>query len=263
VPLATRLTAREIGAALDEAAVSLLVVDGASAPAVDGHRVTVLARRDLAARASGRERVDIPLSPAAAAVAVLTSGTTGRPRAALLSHAGLASSARAWGAALPPATGWLLCLGLSHVAGLGVVWRALRAGVPLRVVTGFDPEPVLAALGDPGGPSHVSVVPVQLARLLDAAGTKPPPPDLRAVLVGGAPVPPDLVRRASAAGWPVIPTYGLTEAGSGVTALSVREAAGSPGSAGRPLPGVAVRIAEPGPDGVGEIQVLSPASFSG
>jgi pimeloyl-ACP methyl ester carboxylesterase len=71
------------------------------------------------------------------------------------------------------------------------------------------------------------------------------------------------VRRATAAGWPVIPTYGLTEAGSGVTALATGEAAATPDSAGRPLPGVMVRIAGPGPDGVGEIEVRTPAAFSG
>jgi O-succinylbenzoic acid--CoA ligase len=263
VPLGTRLSDREIGAALDEAAVSLLVVDGAAASAVNGHGVPVLAPADLAARAAGRERQGVAQDPASAAVAILTSGTTGRPKAALLSHAGLAASALAWAAALPPASGWLLCLGLSHVAGLGVVWRALGAGVPLSVVTPFKPERVLAVLGEPGGPSHVSVVPVQLTRLLDAAGAASAPPGLRAVLVGGAPVPPDLVRRASAAGWPVVPTYGLTEAGSGVTALPAEECAGIPDCAGRPLPGIAVRIAEPALDGVGEIQVLSPASFAG
>jgi len=144
-----------------------------------------------------------------------------------------------------------------------VAWRALGAGVPLTAVRASEPEAVLAAFHRPDAASHVSLVPVQLARLLDAAGDAPPPPSLRAVLLGGAPIPPDLVRRATAAGWPVIPTYGLTETGSGVTALPVDEAATAPGSAGRPLPGVAVRIAQPGADGVGAIEVRTPAAFSG
>jgi pimeloyl-ACP methyl ester carboxylesterase len=89
------------------------------------------------------------------------------------------------------------------------------------------------------------------------------PAALRAVLLGGAAIPPDLVRRATAAGWPVIATYGLTEAGSGVTALPTGDATASPGCAGRPLPGVMVRITGPSPDGVGEIEVRTPAAFSG
>ncbi len=140
------------------------------------------------------------------------------------------------------------------------------------MVDGFEPDAVLALLRRPEAPSHVSLVPVQLARLLEAASTPAPgdaplvasaPAALRAVLLGGAAIPPDLMRRATAAGWPVIATYGLTEAGSGVTALSIGDATASPGCAGRPLPGVMVRITGPSPDGVGEIEVRTPAAFSG
>jgi O-succinylbenzoic acid--CoA ligase len=71
------------------------------------------------------------------------------------------------------------------------------------------------------------------------------------------------VARARAAGWPVVPTYGLTEAGSGVSALATGDVAAHPGSAGRPLPGVGIRIADPAADGTGEIQVRTPAVFTG
>ena len=59
----------------------------------------------------------------------------------MLSERALAASADAWLAALPPATGWLLALGLGHVAGLGVLWRAIAAGVPMRIADGSDPQP--------------------------------------------------------------------------------------------------------------------------
>jgi O-succinylbenzoic acid--CoA ligase len=262
VPLGTRLTHREIADALEETTPALLVHDADLAAVAGAHGVRALAPAALLARATGVPRRSVDLDAGAPAVAVLTSGTSGSPKAALLSHRALSASAAAWTAVLPPATGWLLCLGLAHVAGLGVAWRALGAGLPLHVIAGFDPEAVLAALRRPGAPSHCSLVPVQLARLLDAAPAAPPAA-LRAVLLGGAPIPPDLVGRAVAAGWPVIPTYGLTEAGSGVTALATDEAAATPGSAGRPLPGVAVRISEPGTDGVGEIEVRTVAAFSG
>jgi O-succinylbenzoic acid--CoA ligase len=264
VPLATRLTRREIGLALAEVAPALVVRDRALADVAAGHGSPDVGPDELLERAAGAERRGVGLDPAAAAVAVLTSGTTGRPRAALLTHRALAASAAAWTQALPPATGWLLCLGLAHVAGIGVAWRALGAGLAVTLAPADDPAAILAALGagDPTA-SHVSVVPTQLARLLDAAASAPPPPGVRAVLLGGAPIPPDLVLRAVAAGWPVVPTYGLTEAGSGVTALPADEVAAMPSSAGRPLPGVGVRIAEPGPDRVGEIQVRTPAAFSG
>ena len=199
----------------------------------------------------------------APAVIVLTSGTTGRPRAGILSTAALEASVQAWLAALPPATGWLLAVGLGHVAGLGVVWRAALSGVPLVVLPRADAASIVRALdGDPA-PSHVSLVPTMLARVLDAVEDGLPPPTLRAVLLGGGSIPPELVTRALRAGWPIVPTYGLTEAGSGVTALATAEAARHPGSAGLALPGVTIRIAEPADDGVGEILVRSPARFLG
>ena len=175
----------------------------------------------------------------------------------------MAASADSWCAALPPATGWLLALGLGHVAGLGILWRAIAGRVPVRITGRADPAAILAALAAEPPMSHVSLVPAQLARLLDAAGDAAPPPALRAVLLGGGPIPPALVTRAIRAGWPVVPTYGLSETGSGATALATAEALDHPGSAGRPLPGVRVTIEEPDADGVGEIVVETAARFSG
>jgi O-succinylbenzoic acid--CoA ligase len=283
-PLGTRLTARELADAGLEMGPRLVVHDGEHANGAGALGVPTVGLDALATLAGASPTPAVALDPNAAAVAILTSGTTGRPKAALLSHAAMAASAGSWSAALPPATGWLLCLGLAHVAGLGVAWRAIGAGVPLRVVPDFDPEIVLNALRH-GPASHVSLVPTQLACLLDADDTaraagpadaaraadhdtgNPAGPGLgaglRAVLLGGAPIPPALVTRALAAGWPVVPTYGLTEAGSGVTALLTADAATRPGSAGKPLPGVALRIADPAADGTGVIQVRTPAAFSG
>src|SRR5450759_177763 len=111
--------------------------------------------------------------------------------------------------------------------------------------------------------SHVALVPAQLARVLDAAGDGPPPPSLRAVLLGGGGIPPALVTRAVRAGWPVVPTYGLSETGSGATALATADALANPVCAGGPLPGVRLTIEEPDAGGVGEIVVETAARFSG
>ena len=84
----------------------------------------------------------------------------------------------------------------------------------------------------------MSLVPGQLVRLLDTAHDGTPPASVRAVLLGGGSIPATLVERAARAGWPVVTTYGLSEMGSGVTALAGNEVAAAPGTAGRPLPGV-------------------------
>lgn len=263
-PLGTGLTANELSAAAEVVDPYLVVHGPGLAAAAVALGRPMLALDDLTASDAAPEPGDVPtVDLAEPAVVVLTSGTTGRPKAAELSTAALIASADAWLAALPPATGWLLSLGLGHVAGLGVVWRAALSGVPLVVLPRSDPAAVVQALGGDPAPSHVSLVPTTLARLLDAVADAPPPPTLRAVLLGGGTIPPELVSRAIAAGWPVVPTYGLTEAGSGVTALPSSEAARHPESAGRALPGIEIQIAEPDAAGVGEILVLTPARFTG
>ncbi len=271
VPLGVGLTEAELTAAVDVTDPHIVVHGpgfGAVAAALGRPTLALhlLTDGDPQGRPDGNPQGQ-PLTilspdPAAPAAIVLTSGTTGRPKAVVLSRDAMTASAEAWLAALPPATGWLLAVGLNHVAGLGVVWRADRSGVPLVVLPRPDATAIVAALAGDPAPSHVSVVPATLVRLLDAAGG-PPPSTLRAVLVGGGPIPPELVTRALEAGWPVVPTYGLSEAGSGVTALPTAEAARHPDSAGRPLPGVEIRIAEPDDNGVGEIQVASPSRFTG
>jgi o-succinylbenzoate---CoA ligase len=75
------------------------------------------------------------------------------------------------------------------------------------------------------------------------------------VLVGGGPAPVALLARARAAGLPVLHTYGLTEAGSQVTAERPGDADGA--TAGWPLPGVEVRVSD------GEIEVRGPTMMLG
>ena len=246
-PVSSGLTGRELAAATRaiEPAAVLREVD-LSGRDTTGQALPAIAGRD-------------PEDPA---VVVGTSGTTGTPRGVVLSHRAMAASADSWLAVLPPVTGWVLPLGVAHVAGLGILWRALRDGVPVVLVPRGDPAALLRALESVPAPSHVSLVPTQLARLLDTAAG-PPPGTLRAVLLGGGPIPPALVTRALRAGWPVVPTYGLSETASGATALDPEEAWDHPDSAGRPLPGVHLAIADEGRDGVGEIVVQSTARCSG
>ena len=254
------LTTTELTAAVATMGVGLLVHDREHAAQARQLSIDTI-ELDRVRRGDATYVRDAPALDAAAVI-VLTSGTTGASRAALLSHGALAASATAWLTALPPATGWLLAVGLGHVAGLGVIWRSSMARTPVVVAPGSDPVAILAALRDDPRPSHASLVPTMLARLLELPDGAPPA-TLRAVPLGGGPIDPALVERALDAGWPVVPTYGLTEAGSGVTALPTEEAATHPSSAGRPLPGVRVRIDDPDPDGIGDIVVDTPARFSG
>lgn len=236
-PLPVSLTTGELASAAEAIEPRVVLHDGDLETAATAIGRPTIAIEDLVGSEATGVAPPPLLDPGAPAVAILTSGTTGRPKIAVLSVAALVASAEAWLAALPPATGWLLALGLGHVAGLGVVWRAALGRVPLVVLARPDPAEIVAALTREPAPSHVSVVPTTMVRILDLVADGPPPATLRAIPLGGGPIDPLLVDRALRAGWPVVPTYGLSEAGSGVTALATADVEAHRGTAGRPLPG--------------------------
>ncbi|MGE0158035.1 MAG: class I adenylate-forming enzyme family protein [Gemmatimonadales bacterium] len=189
-----------------------------------------------------------------------TSGTAGRSRGVALSFAALQANAAASceRLSLSPADIWLASLSPAHVGGLVLIARALLIGCGLALSGRFEVATAWAALRGSSSVTHLSVVPTQLLRLIEAAGDAPPPPTLRCVLVGGAGIPAQLLTRALAARWPVALTYGLTEATSQVATSPPESTRRQPGSVGRPLHGVEVRIA---PDG--EILVRGATLASG
>jgi o-succinylbenzoate---CoA ligase len=152
----------------------------------------------------------------APAILVHTSGTTSAPKPIRLTYGNWLWSALGSAVALgvDPDERWLCTLPLSHVGGLSILLRSAIYGTTAIVHERFDTDRVLHALRQPDGPTVVSLVPTTLARLLD-------PPALRWALLGGAPLPPALIERARAAGVPVAPTYGLTEACSQVATAGV------------------------------------------
>ena len=164
-----------------------------------------------------RDRHDLD-EPAAI---IHTSGTSGTSKPVALTYGNWLWSALGSAVALglDPEERWLSALPLSHVGGLSIVLRSAIYATTAIVHERFDTERVLGELmsASPGAPTVVSLVPTTLRRLLDAGLREPPA--LRWALVGGAPIPPALVRRAQDAGIPVASTYGLTEACSQVTTL--------------------------------------------
>lgn len=209
--------------------------------------------------------------PVGAQAVLWTSGTAGRPRGVAISFRNLAASALATRErlGLGPDDVWLASLSPAHVGGLALITRALLLGGRLVAVGRFDAERTLELIDDGPSPdasrlegetapvSHVSVVPTQLHRLLDLRGDRPPPETLRCALVGGAHAPTDLVERALERGWPLALTYGLTEATSQVATAPPALTARKPGTVGKPLDGVELRVA-----GDGEMLVRGPTVVS-
>lgn len=152
----------------------------------------------------------------AVAAVIHTSGTSAQARPIALTYGNWLWSALGSAVALglDPNERWLCCLPVAHVGGLSILVRSAIYGTTVIAHERFDAERVLAALRDPEGPTLVSLVPATLSRLLD--GGLRHPPALRWALLGGAAIPAALLDRAAAAGVPVAPTYGMTEACSQV-----------------------------------------------
>lgn len=201
---------------------------------------------------------------------VFTSGSTGEPKAAVLSWRN--HFWNAWASAarlgLHQQDAWWLGLPLYHVGGLAVVWRAVLHGLPLVLPAsfrGFDPH-ALTAPEYSRRPTLVSLVPTMLFRVLEA-GIQPWP-ELRVVLLGGARAVPSLLQEALDRGWPLALTYGLTETASQVATATPDLVRRKPGTVGPPLLFTQVDISQtssrPGvPHPVGEIRVQGPTVFHG
>ena len=164
-------------------------------------------------------------------VVLFTSGSTGAARGVVLSRDALiaATEASAEHLGWHDDDRWLLALSMAHAGGLAVVVRCLAARRPLVLAE--------SALADAlARCTLASLVPAQLAQLLDDPAWRPPP-QLRAILLGGAAAPPSLLAAAAARGVPFLATYGMTES-FGQVATAPIERAGRPSAPLVPLANV-------------------------
>ena len=191
--------------------------------------------------------------PEAVMTLLFTSGTTGIPKAVPLTAANweAAVSASAIHLGHTAEDEWLIAMPLHHVGGLSVLFRAAYVGGRVRMLPHFDAAEFADALSD--GVTFASVVPTMLRRVLDLDDRSYR--GLKAVLVGGGPIPPGLLEEAWGRGIPALPTYGMTETCAQVATLQPDS---EPAYRVHPLPGVEVRIE---PDG--RIALRGPQVFAG
>ncbi len=208
------------------------------------------------------------LPPEAVAAIVYTSGTTGRPKGAMLTRANLASNAfvlaRAWH--FSPADELVHVLPLFHVHGLFVaINTVLASGAGLTLMPRFEPAAVVAQLA---AATVFMGVPTHYVRLLQeptlgrgaCAG-------MRLFVSGSAPLLPETHRAfAERTGHTILERYGMTE--TLMSTSNPYDGARVPGSVGPALPGVSVRLARaPGgaaaDEEVGVLEVRGPNVFAG
>jgi malonyl-CoA/methylmalonyl-CoA synthetase len=215
------------------------------------------------------EPAPVALTPEATAAILYTSGTTGRPKGAMLTHANLAANADA----LHEAWGWsandvlIHALPLFHVHGLFVALNGvLRAGASMIFLPRFDPDLVIDAL--PKATVFMGV-PTMYHRLAEHPRLTPDVcQQMRLFVSGSAPLSvPDFEAFRARAGHTILERYGMTETGMNIS--NPLRGPRKPGSVGLPLSGVQVRLVNPEtgqdvPQGeVGEIWLRGANIFAG
>ena len=172
---------------------------------------------------------------------ISTSGSEGKQRAVMLGNVQLDAAATASNKCLQlkPGDLWLNCLPLYHIGGQAILWRCARSAAGVLLQNGFNVETVANDLHR-YPVTHISLVPAMLAQLLERRVA--PPTSLRVTLIGGAALAQPLYEKAVAAGWPLYPSYGMSETAAQLASFCPGDGPWHEGLVGTPMPGHEIRI---------------------
>jgi O-succinylbenzoic acid--CoA ligase len=216
VPLPLRAPAADIGRYLADCQPSLVLVSAPSAETAlaFGGRYEL---RSFDNSVAALDRVPGDAIPGTSLVGsrelcvIYTSGSSGKPKGVKLTvanhHASAAGCAESLGGLHHDDT-WLVALGVHRIGGLAILVRSALAGFAVSLVPRFEEQSVAAALA--AGTTIASFVPAMVDRLL-AAGQRERLRGLRAIMLGGAPVPVGRTEAWARAGLRICPSYGLSE----------------------------------------------------
>lgn len=272
LPLNTSYTDHEVAFFLRDCAASVLFCDPSRVAQLENVAADTSAQLlTMAADGTGNWRTpQTRVRPAKAkrtgddlAAILYTSGTTGRPKGAMLSHDNLLSNATAlvelWG--MTAADTLLHALPVYHSHGLFVACNvSLLAGARMVYLAKFDPDRVISSLPDC---TLMMGVPTFYTRLLASpAFTRDVSRNMRLFISGSAPL---LAQTHQAfedrTGHRILERYGLTE--TSMNTSNPLEGPRKSGTVGLPLPGVDLRIETSGQNATGEIQIKGPNVFKG
>ena len=174
---------------------------------------------------------------------VLTSGTTGIPKAVQLTYINFETSCANWHNFLnfKHDDQFLCCLPFHHIGGLAVLIRALIYGFSVNIVNEFQAKIVLKNIQN-HPVTIISLVPTMLKRILDLEGGLEALKTLRYILLGGGPSPEYLLDICIKEKLNIIKVYGMSETCSGTVGLKLLDEPQHKFYAGRPFPNTKVWI---------------------
>ncbi len=247
-----RLAAQEIDYILGDSEPKLLVHGTEFAPAVSagGRRGLTVSAAETGWRAqiaaAPAQEPQAAMGGGEPLVLVYTSGTTGRPKGAVLTHNQMywASATMAASHDYRPGDVNLVPTPLFHVGGLSFATLFVHMGATLVLPRAWEPSAVLALIAKERI-NHFFAVPAMVRSLLEHPNfVTAELSSLRWILCGGAPVPPELIAAAGQRGIPVQQTYGATETAGPATLVDLAHASAKAGSAGLPYFHTELRIVD-------------------
>ena len=172
---------------------------------------------------------------------ILTSGTTGIPKAVQLTYGNFEASCNNWNEFLQFQSNdqFLCCLPLHHIGGLAVMLRALMFGFSVNLVSTFEAKLVLDTIIK-YPVSIISLVPTMLKRILDLEGGLKAIKSLRWILLGGGPSPEYLLDLCIKEKLNIVKVYGMSETCSGTVGLKLLDEPQNKLYAGRPFNGAKI-----------------------
>ncbi len=265
VPLNFRLTGPELAFIIGDAGIHTLVVDDLHRPVADSVRPDVPVRRYLSAddavgegweplagviAGHGRISATEPIDADEVAVIMYTSGTTGRPKGAMLTHGNLwwnnVNAFHTLDIVHDDVT--LVVAPLFHIGGLNVTTLVTwQKGGEVVLHRAFDPGACLEAISRQGVTTMFGVPAMLLFMSQHPEFGEADLTSLRMVMCGGAPVPEALIKTYNGVGISINQGYGLTETAPLVTFLTPEFSLAKVGSAGKAPLFTEVRLA--GADG--------------
>lgn len=152
---------------------------------------------------------------------LLTSGSTGTPKLVALAKSAVLVSAESVNQHLSVVLSdvWGLTLPTFHVGGLGILARSYLSSSRIVTLPKWEPDTFIQAWTEEGV-TLTSLVPTQLYDLVQQQYSSPP--SLRAAVIGGGALPPDLYHAARRLGWPVLPSFGMTETASQIATATLQ-----------------------------------------